>query len=357
MLVTYIRSSSYNNYDYCQQQYYINYVLGYPSISGKKAQMGTIVHKVMECLAACQKKTQDKPDSNLMSITDDALGKVTFTKSKLSSDKFVNDIVDKSLEHYISNCIHTYTEKDKENCRKWSWSALQYNDGQFDPRRRNIVATEPQFDIPIEEDWAKYKYKMPDGSTLKGRLAIKGTIDLVTEVDENVIEVIDWKTGRRLDWATGKEKTPAKLQKDIQLRMYHLAAKELYPHVKTFLVTIHFINDGGPFTMHFQDQDIPQTKEMIRKKFETIRDTERPQLNKSWKCTKLCSAGKTTFEGTSIGPIIERRFGVPSRYGEYMTKCEQTKYMIEKHGIDWVTSNMASPDHIIGKYQAPGELP
>ena len=48
MIVTYIRSSSYNNYDYCQMQYFITYVLGHQSISGKKAQLGTIVHKAME---------------------------------------------------------------------------------------------------------------------------------------------------------------------------------------------------------------------------------------------------------------------------------------------------------------------
>ena len=74
MIVTYIRSSSYNNYDYCQMQYFITYVLGHQSISGKKAQLGTIVHKVMECLsAACKKEIQDSKGSSL-SITDDAIG-------------------------------------------------------------------------------------------------------------------------------------------------------------------------------------------------------------------------------------------------------------------------------------------
>jgi hypothetical protein len=30
--------------------------------------------------------------------------------------------------------------------------------------------------------------------------------------------------------------------------------------------------------------------------------------------------------------------------------------MIEKHGIEWVTQNMMSPEHVIGKYKAPGEV-
>ena len=55
MLVTYIRSSSYNNFEYCQMQYFMTYVLGHQTVSGKKAQLGTVVHKVMEDLAGCKK--------------------------------------------------------------------------------------------------------------------------------------------------------------------------------------------------------------------------------------------------------------------------------------------------------------
>ena len=60
MLVTYIRSSSFNNYSFCQMQYFLTYTLGHQSTSGKKAQLGTIVHKVMEVLAGCQQLIQDK---------------------------------------------------------------------------------------------------------------------------------------------------------------------------------------------------------------------------------------------------------------------------------------------------------
>ena len=331
-------------------QYYMEYGLGWRGESGKKANKGTICHKVLEISAIAKKAAQDGTSE----INDKDIGVV---QTDNYDPDYLDEITDRVYDFYTSRIPHQkWLPKDRKDCHKWVWKVFTDHDGMFDPKNRLVIAAEPHFDFELQEDWASYSYDLDDGTSLSGKLALKGTIDLITDVGDGVYEIVDWKTGRRLDWATGKEKTPAKLQKDIQLRMYHLAAKELYPHVETFLVTIHFINDGGPFTMHFQDQDIPQTKEMIRKKFETIRDTEKPQLNKSWKCTKLCPAGKTTFEETSIGPIIERRFGVPTRYGEYMTRCEQTKYMIEKHGIDWVTSNMASPDHAIGKYEAPGEI-
>ena len=59
MLVTYIRSSSYNNFEYCQMQYFITYVLGHQSDSGKKAEQGTMAHKAMEILAGLKKFQQD----------------------------------------------------------------------------------------------------------------------------------------------------------------------------------------------------------------------------------------------------------------------------------------------------------
>ena len=76
MLVTYVRSSSYNNYAYCQMQYFITYVLGHQSDSGKKADMGTMAHKVMEVLAGLKKFQQDNSRKRYLVVEDDAAGKI-----------------------------------------------------------------------------------------------------------------------------------------------------------------------------------------------------------------------------------------------------------------------------------------
>ena len=104
---------------------------------------------------------------------------------------------------------------------------MNYNDGQFDPRKRDIVDTEPQFDIAMDEPWAKFKYKMPNGEEAEGQLAIKGTIDLVTKVADDTIEVVD---GRPDDDQLGnrRRKTYEKLQ-DPQLLLYNYAISKLYP--------------------------------------------------------------------------------------------------------------------------------
>jgi ATP-dependent helicase/DNAse subunit B len=339
MIVTYIRSSSYNNYDYCQMQYFITYVLGHRSISGKKAQLGTIVHKVMECLASCKKELQDNPAKS-MSIVDDAVGEIKFTERKLFTKKFVADLLDRSYAFYTENCTHHYTGADMKFCKKSVDDALSYNDGQFDPRKRNVVASEPQFDIPIEEDWAKYEYKMPDGKVIEGRLAIKGTIDLVTQVDDGVIEVIDWKTGRRLNWATGEEKTYEKLLEDPQLLLYNYAISKLFPEYEQAIMTIYYIRDGGPFSMCFDKPDQKKFLGMLENRFKQIKRNDFPQpisRNRThFKCTKLCHFHKNKWPGTNI------------------SMCEHVEEHLKAFGEEDTVNRCTRDGHSIGYYEAPG---
>ena len=339
MIVTYIRSSSYNNYDYCQMQYFMTYVLGYRSVSGKKAQLGTVVHKVMECLASCKKELQDNPAKS-MSIVDDAVGEIKFTEKKLYTKKFVTDLLDLSYKYYTDSCTHHYTGADMKFCRKMVDDAIAYNEGQFDPRKRNVVASEPQFDITIEEEWAKYEYKMPDGKMVEGQLAIKGTIDLVTEVDKDIIEVIDWKTGRRLNWATGEEKTYEKLLEDPQLLLYNYAISKLFPEYKQAIMSIYYIRDGGPFSMCFDRSDQTKFLAMLEKRFKQIKRNNFPQPisrnRTNFKCTKLCDFYKKKWPGTNI------------------SMCEHVEEHLKAFGEEDTVNRCTREGHNIGYYEAPG---
>jgi hypothetical protein len=328
----------------CPQQYFIEYVLGIRSPSNKKADKGTIVHKVLEILA-CIKLAEQNSETK---IVDDVVGSINIKKYN------VNTLIEKVYNYYTSQFTHHEWElKDYKDCHSWVHKALDYNGGMFDPRNRNILQPEQHFDIEIKRKWAKFKYDY-QGQTLEGNLAIKGTIDLITKVDDNTIEIIDWKTGRRLDWATGEEKTPEKLQKDPQLKIYHYAVSQLYPDIKHVMITINFINDGGPFTICYDDSDLISTENMLKEKFEIIKQTQIPQLNKSWKCTKLCHFGKTTFDSTHIHPISEYRDNQLTPVDRLMTKCEQIKHDIEIKGIDTVVDEYTIPGYAIGKYKAPG---
>lgn len=321
-------------------QFYFTYVLGYQSPSGKKAQLGTIVHKVMEILATLKKEQQDNPDAKSLKIMDDAVGEVKCTVKALYTKKFVDKLLKMSYDHYTSNCHHSYTNADYKFCDELVQIAIEYNDGQFDPRNRKIVAAEPHFDIPIEEDWAKFSYKDENGETIEGQLAIKGTIDFVTEVDEGIIEVIDWKTGRRLNWATGEEKTYEKLCEDPQLLLYNYAISKLFPEYKQAIMSIFFIRDGGPFSMCFDETDQAKFLGMLEKRWKSIMRNDFPKPcspnRKNFKCTKLCHFYKTNWPGTNT-PM-----------------CQYAEEHLIAFGYDETTAKLKNGNFDPNFYSAPG---
>lgn len=330
----------------CEQQYFFEYVLGYRGPSNQKADKGTIVHKVLEILAIIKQSQQN----NVTTFEDDIVGMVNVEAYNIDT------LTEQVYQYYTSRFSHhKWSIKDFTDCRLWVEKAITYNNGMFDPRNRNILCPEQHFDIVIDKDWSKYKYKLAEG-TLEGNLAIKGTIDLITQVGDNTIEIIDWKTGRRLNWATGQEKTQEKLEEDPQLRIYHYAIQKLYPHIDHIMVTIFFINDGGAFSVIFDKSDMPKTESMLRDKFEIIKKTQKPRLNKSWMCSKLCHFGKSTFENSSVLPILEYRDNQLCQKNTHMTKCEQIKHDIELKGINNVVDEYTVPGYTVAKYKAPGSV-
>lgn len=346
MIITYFRSSSYNTHSMCEQQYFGEYVLGWRGLSGQKADKGTICHKVLEILAVIKQAEQNKQTT----ITDDLIGLVDIYNYDL------NNIISQVYTYYTNNAQHhKWSAKDHTDCKNWVYKAIEFNNGMFDPRNRNILCPEQHFDFEIKKPWSKYSYNV-DGQKLEGNLALKGTIDLITLVNDSTIEVIDWKTGRRLDWATGQEKTQEKLEQDPQLKIYHYAIKHLYPHIENIIFSIYFINDGGPFSICFHDSDLKSTENMLRQKFEIIKNTKKPRLNKTWMCSKLCHFGKTTFEGTHIDPITEYRDGQVCKVGQTMTKCEQMRHDLDLYGIDTTIGMYKNKNHSFGSYKAPGSV-
>ena len=330
----------------CEQQYFFEYVLGYRGPSNQKADKGTIVHKVLEILAIVKQSQQN----NVLTFEDDIVGPVNVEAYSIDT------LTEQVYQYYTSRFSHhKWAAKDFTDCRLWVEKAITYNNGMFDPRNRNILCPEQHFDIVIDKDWSKYKYKVAEG-TLEGNLAIKGTIDLITQVGDNTIEIIDWKTGRRLNWATGQEKTQEKLEEDPQLRIYHYAIQKLYPHIDHIMVTIFFINDGGAFSVIFDKSDLPKTESMLRDKFEIIKKTQKPRLHKSWMCSKLCHFGKSTFENSNVLPILEYRDNQLCQKNTHMTKCEQIKHDIELKGINNVVDEYTVPGYTVGKYKAPGTI-
>ncbi len=289
MIITYLRSSSVSSFSWCQHKYWLQYNIGFQEESNKKAQKGNVVHKALELLAnkkLCLQNKQNKfKDSEL---------NMEFDVSELTPDTSIKY----GFDHYKTKSSHDWTDKDFNECTKWLWDVLLFNDGMFSPLTRNIVMPEQYFDIEIKKPWAKYEYKL-DNEIISGNLRIKGTMDLITRVGEKAIEYIDWKTGERKNWSTGKEKSYEDFYNDFQLRLYHYALNELYPDEEMIMMTIFFVKAGGPFSLCFHKEDIETTENMIKIEFEKIKNCNTPSRiidygRDKWKCTRLCNFYKET---------------------------------------------------------------
>lgn len=327
MIVTFLRSSSYGTENLCQQQYFLRYVLGYPDMANQKAVKGSITHKALEGLA-------------LVNLA------IKKGKNSINDEEVYHDL-DLSLctPHYLTELAYSFycksypnfkwTAQDLKDCQNWVNKVLDYGNGILDPRNLNIVNCEQHFDFVIEKDWAKYEYKFRD-QQLEGYLGLKGTIDLITKIDNDVIEVIDYKTGKRLNWSTGKEKTYEDLQHDPQLLIYFYALNRLFPSHKQIVMTLVYINDGGPHTVVFDSSNLEEAESLIRAKFEKIRNNKQPELINDWRCHKLCSFG-------SRGKRINGN-----------TICSHINNEVQVYGIDLVTDKYTQEGFNISGYGEGG---
>jgi hypothetical protein len=255
--------------------------------------------------------------------------------------EMLEEVFERAYDYYSSD---DWAPVDKKDCRNWSWMATEYKGGMFDPRRRTIVDVEPHFDFMIDKPWAKYDWTLPTGEKISGFLGIKGTIDLITTHPGGIIEVVDWKTGQRKDWAakikSEEVKTYKKLCKDFQLMLYYYAAKRLYPDAKQIIVSIMFVRDGGPYTICMDDDVVKKVEDRLCDRFQEISTCQLPAMQdatqRDFRCTRICDYYKM------VAPN-----------GENM--CKFIHEEIQKRGLDEVTSKYTQKGHSVGTYQAPGE--
>lgn len=327
MIVTSLRSSSINEFKSCPMSWFCQYNLGWSGGTNMAAIKGTIVHNVLETLALLKKADQE--GKKHIKLSNDIL----HTKDYLQTNKSLDKLTKKIYKLHTKKYDLAWTTKDEKDCITWVRKTLDSWSGEFDPRYRNIIDAEPFFDIEIIKPWSAYKYELPNGEILQGFLKLRGTIDLVTQLDNNKknLEVIDYKSGKRKDWNTGQIKTIDDIKNDIQPRMYHYVLSKQYPDLP-IMVTMLYINDGGPFSVYYNDDDIDKTENLLQNHFKQIQEAT-PTCHKSWKCNRFCTYGMTTFQGTSIIPICHDRM---------FTKCEQMEYTLKYKSVNQVLTHMSN---------------
>lgn len=123
---------------------------------------------------------------------------------------------------------------------------------------RKIIGAEVEFD----KEYSGFK--------------VRGFMDLVTEVDEDTMEVRDYKTG------TYTKKTDEAF-KDLQMRIYSLVAKDLFPQYKYVLMTLDYLRKQ-PVTVIFGPEDDEKTRLFLQDVYKKITESKNPPRKKSFKC-------------------------------------------------------------------------
>lgn len=292
-------ASSLNTYESCEQKYFIKYILNIQDTVGAAAFVGKIVHKILECLALCHK--------NKVEFVDKEIGQISFVDYK--SESFIESLIVRSFEYYNKEFNGLLGKSHMRDCIKLVNKVLTFKNGLYNPINLNIVDAEQVFELELNTSWCK-------------DLKLRGVIDLVTSPMDNVIEIIDWKSGKRFDWNKKTEKTFEELANDIQFQLYFYAAKKLYPNIDNFIITIFYIKDGGPYSIPFSDVTLSKLDKKLEASFRAISMCELPRLlsptRSNFMCSKLCHFAKAQYENS--GKSI----------------CEFMHDEIIKHGIDYV---------------------
>lgn len=298
------------SFEMCQMKYFFEYTLGMKNKTNKAAVKGTIVHRALQLLAdydIAQKNGEKSMSAH------DFFPDMTF---KECGD--IDKITTMCFEYYSSaEPSLSFHKGDLRDCINWMYKALAYKKGSYDPRNQNIKYTEQFFDIEIKQPWAKYDY----GDGISGYFSIKGTVDVIIQEDKKYFRVLDYKTGLRKNWATGKKKEYDDLCKDPQLRLYYYALKTMYPEW-SFYVSIYYINDGGIFDIPFDEHDYAEAEKMLKNKFEQIKNVSVPtQVSRKQShpiCKYMCRFSEMMPDGSK-------------------TICQHYQDLVKDIGVDEVT--------------------
>jgi hypothetical protein len=227
--------------------------------SGKAAVLGTIVHQVFEWMARLKKAGKTH------------IGCDWLFERAWEENKHIE------LRKFTSRGISADFKKCKESIMK------VIEDKYYNPYNMNILDIEKWFELDMEgEEWFTI-----DNKPFK----IRGFIDVINIIDDNTIEIVDWKNGQQKDLSNMEEINFDNISKKIQPRIYHLAASILYPQYKNTIITFYYINGDGPITISLSEEDLVNTFTSLYTFFTTVKKDNIIKRNRSWRC-RMCAYNK-----------------------------------------------------------------
>lgn len=109
----------------------------------------------------------------------------------------------------------------------------------------------------------KFTFILPNGGE------VTGYIDKIVQIDEDTIEVVDYKSNQMIF-------TREEIDNSIQLAIYTIAAKQLFPNVKTVNLRYDFLRHTDVTRMPFEDNELEIMIKYLQHMWDVIKNDEEP---------------------------------------------------------------------------------
>lgn len=249
----------------------MNYILGMESKTGKAALQGSIVHRALEWMTKLCKRGKTNVDP--MWLLDRAWDEQIAISPEVEIRR-VTTRIDKETGRLKEAA-------DFKKCRVAMENIL--NDPHYNPYNLKIIDSERWFELEMPGD----EWQCADKDGKMHQFTARGYIDLVHEINHETIEIVDWKTGNRKSFYTQQSVDEDVLMREVQPRLYHLAAYFLYPEYKNILITFFYANEGGPITITLSHDDVVMTIAALNRFFTTVKNDTLVRRNRAWTC-RMC---------------------------------------------------------------------
>jgi len=301
MKIEYLSASRLDTYMTCPFKYFLQYHLALPELKGASiaTHKGSAVHEALELYVKEDSKDYVQHLKNY------------YEKHKVWEwdDRKPNRGFPHPVEKNCAECkwlasgntcsIANRSVEDFEGCPKPNFEddlkLLEHTIIRPDSvLNRKIIGAE----VAFEKEYEGFK--------------VRGFMDLVTEIDEETLEVRDYKTGNYT------KNTDAAF-KDLQMRIYSMVAKELFPQYNYVVMTLDYLRKG-PVSVIFNREDDEKTRQFLKDCYGKIATACSPVRKKSFKCSWCIGydeCGKIKQEYTVNGrfvlpPAVERSKKLPT---------------------------------------------
>jgi RecB family exonuclease len=241
----------------CRAKFYRQYILGLPRYTSDALKFGRAVHFALESIEHLMLKEK----RNTISKED----------IEFSIQKFHQSCAEEGL------CNFELITEGESILRKY-FSTYDGND--------NVIAVERRFRL----------------TTIDG-IPITGAIDKIVEVSDDTIVVVDYKT-------SFFTQTPSEMEDDIQLSMYDLAVRQLYPKYSNVILMLDYLRKKPVVTTR-NDEQRKRFESFLVEVYKAIRELDefnaKEQINQfcGW-CdyTNICKSYNKVFNSENEFPEL-----------------------------------------------------